>query len=370
VILWVPLSQGETIDVMAKRGITALVSPAHRGFVTALLPSLVFPTHLDFGTDFAGVNTQVDSTGGRIVVMMVGQRGRARALLRWNLPESHGGMATRVASDDDVAAMADELTSLFGEALFRESGVNALVEALAKQHHGQADIVDAVAGVIDLPELRERVEQRISVGPMGPSLDYPARLTGPTEVTHFTSRTLAVRSLSTDPLDSVMLAPCWSGAVERRAAVIEVSFSADERCLKLYQRDAPVAAMVWNERWRLTPGAPDSLADVFLEELSRVLPWQWDRTQMRDLLSDQHHPDPLGEFGRITHVPSLEPLYAAEDWTAITPSARVIPRAAGPALAFHRVYAAVGTRLRLGPWRPAVAPAPGAPRPAEGLSMP
>ncbi|MDR1295046.1 MAG: hypothetical protein LBK59_08860 [Bifidobacteriaceae bacterium] len=368
-ILWVPLPQAETIDIMAGRGVTALVSPIHRGFVTALLPSLVFPTHLDFGADFAGINTQVDSTGQRIVVMMVGQRGRARALLRWNLPESHGAMATRVSSDDDVATMANELTSLFGKAHFQASGATSLVEALTKQHRGQADIVDAVADVIDLPELRERVEQRISVGPMGPSLDYPARMIGPTEVTHFTSRTVAVRSLSTDPLDSVMLAPSWSGSVERRVAVVEVGFSADERCLKIYQRDAPVAAMVWNERWQLTPGAPASLADVFLEELSRVLPWQWDRTQMRDLLSDPHHPDPLGEFGRITHVPSLEPLFTSEDWTAITPSARVIPRATGPRLAYHRLRAAVGTRLRLGAWRPTAPPGHDVPQPAEGLSL-
>ncbi|MDR1428632.1 MAG: hypothetical protein LBJ08_12905 [Bifidobacteriaceae bacterium] len=375
-ILWVPLSQERTVELMAERNITALISPIHRGHVTALLPSVVFPTHLNFGEDFAGINTQVDSTGGRIVVAMVGQRGRARALLRWNLPDSHGEPAVRVSSDDDVAKMATELARLFGpDALHGpngdvEGGIEALRAALKKTHHGQAGIVDALAAVIDLPELRERVDKRIAVGPNGPSIDYPARLVGPTEVVQFTGRTLAARSRSDDPLDRVLFAPRWSGTVDPRFAVIEVACTGSERLLKIFQRDAPVAAAVWNERWRLTPAAPPEVADVFLEELNRVLPWQWDRRAMRDLLAERTHPDPLGEFGRITSVPTLEPLFQAEDWTAISPTARIVPRATDLRLAFYKARAGLGQRLARGSWAPIDVTNQDIPNPGEGMQRP
>jgi hypothetical protein len=361
---------------MAKRGVTALISPEHRGFVSSLLPSLVFPTHLDFGRDFAGINTQVDSTGGRIVVMMVGQRGRARALLRWNLPETPGAPARRVSSDEDVAKMADELTRMFGSSALKggigegeEVGLAALRHAIGRPHRGQADIADALAEVLDLPELRERVDKRIVVGPVGPGIEYPARLCGPTELIAFTKFTQAARSLSPDSIDSVMLGPRWSDLVDPHYAVIEVIFSGTERCLKVYKRDAPSAAKVWNERWRLTPGPPDALDDILLEELDRVMPWQWNRKDMRELLRTAQHPDALGEFAKITGVPSLEPLADAPDWSAICPSARIIPRASGPSLFTWRTKAALGSRLRWGSWRPLPFPR-GRPTPAAGLATP
>jgi hypothetical protein len=351
------MTQARALDLMGQRGVTALVSPQHRGFVTALVPSLEFPTHLDIGTLYAGVNTQMSADGKRVVIMGLGERGRPRTVVHWELPNPPGGMARLGSTDDDVASVARELALLFGPDGIRgsngsfERAAELLRSVLSRRHRGQADIVDGLAQVIDLPELRERIDQRICVGPAGPSIDYPARAMGPVEVANFTPRTIIARSRSVDPMDRALFAPQWSAAIDPRFAVVEVTATQAERIVKIFQRDAPAAAVVWNDRWLLTPKRPPALAELFLEGLNQVVPWRWSRAAMSDLLAAREHEDPLGAFADILNLPSLEPLFAADDWSTLTPTARRIPRSAAPVVAAFRTRAWLGRRAQWGAWK-------------------
>jgi hypothetical protein len=264
------------------------------------------------------------------------------------------------STDDDVTSVAAELASLFGPDAFPGAGgsVSTATELLraviARPHRGQADVVDGLAQVIDLPELRERIDQRICVGPSGPSIDYLAHAMGPTEVANYTPRAILARSCSSEAMDRALFAPRWAAQVDPRFAVIEVTATERERIVKIFQRDAPASAVVWNDRWLLTPPRPAALAELFVEGLSRAVPWRWSHGAMSDLVATREHGDPLGALSEILSLPSLEPMFAAEDWSAITPTARRIPRSRAPALAYYRLRGWLGQRTQWGVWKPVV----------------
>jgi hypothetical protein len=351
VILWVGAEQREALALAEGKTTAALVSPATGGFVSVVCPT-VYPVGDMFGDRPVAYVSSISEVS--LLVLAVKLPGHAWHSLLWQGADE--GALRGPMRPEAARACAEDLAEMFGvEAVPGPDGspmpaADALTAALVAFRGGQSALIDLLDSLLPLPELRERVDRRVCIGPSGPALAYPAMLTGPVEAAHYAEYILIARSLSPDPTIQSLLGPVWSRAIDPRFDVLELLATEDSRAVKLLHRDDPRGFALWRPRWLMAPEPPEDIYDEFLVELDRCCPWPWDREAMAELLRTPDHPAPFTAFAEITGVPVAEPYLWSDDWTALDPDLLRFEPAGRFRLAAARMAAAVGSKVPLGPW--------------------
>jgi hypothetical protein len=358
VILWARMAPDHALEAIAAHQLTGLVSPATRGLVTVLLPSLALPDGFEFKAPWAALANARDSDGAFFLRLDVHPPGGPPRRLSWMKPVLGFGKSLLTDSDDEVVAMAQALVDLFGlDSVTGADGapdvaLRLIIDRLSQEVSWQWQLLDRLGGLFDLPELRERVDRIAAIGPAGPSIVYPAKLAGPVVAALYVKGVWAAKSTSGDQLDFRLFAANWSSVIDQRFDVIEITATGAERVVKLLHDAVPVAVKVWNGRWRMTPAPPGEVNEIFLDELDKCTPWPVDRQAMGALLELDYADDPLGAFATACSIPSFEPYLTTEDWRELDGDLQTFGRSSGLRLQASRLNAALGRRLAWGPWRP------------------
>jgi hypothetical protein len=353
VIVWFRAEQSEVLAAFEARRVPAMVSPAVNSMVTVLLPTdpRIGETLADAPCSYV---TTLSQLGGRNLLVLATRSGKGNDPDRWRSlawSQADDGVGSTLIKAKELAQVcAEQLVEMFTEG--KRDGIDSteLAEYLVAFNGWQGELIDFLTAHLPMPEIRERIDTRLCIGPEGPALTYPGMLTGPVEAAHFAEFIWIARSLAPSPTIRALLAPAWSRSIDTRFDVLEVLATDDWRAVKLLNNDVPVAFISWNNRWAITPGPPEAVYDEFLAELDRCCPWPWDRKAMAELIRTPEHDLPFEAFAHIVQVPSAEPFLATDDWTTLDADLQRIEPATGLKLTAAKMARTVGGRLPLGSW--------------------
>ncbi|MCL2788236.1 MAG: hypothetical protein FWD59_07050 [Micrococcales bacterium] len=403
-ILWVRAGQIEARDACTARHAPALISPSNGGVVTVVTPVTIEIGDMFAHTPHSCLATVPADDGGPNLVLTTRLPGLAAESIRWAAPVSEDDLPTLISPPELIETCAAQLVALFtpppGEAagvhiprdgvigdatdgdrprevgdgvggdrpreardaivrgtgvardaIVRGAGVvDEVVQVFHELDGWMGELIDALNGVLPLPEVREQIDQRLCIGPHGPAIMHPGMVTGPVEYAPFAEYIYIARSLSPDARIRQLFGPLWSSAVDKRFDVMEIGTYQNSAFVKLIHDSVPQAVTIWGIRWLVTPAAPESVTEEFVAELHRACPWPWDPAEVSAIIRDPEWENPLPAMCEALKVPSIMPFIEEPDWTTLGRRLRRIEPATGLRLTTAKMVNHAVSLLPIGPW--------------------